>query len=703
MAQIINTNIASLNAQRNLNSAQAGNDTALQRLSSGLRINSAADDAAGLSISTRFDAQINGSNQAIRNSADGVSLAQTAEGALDSITDSLQRIRELAVQSANGTNNSIDREALNLEAQQLIDEIENVSGTANFNGTSLLDGSFSGITFQTGANVGNSIEVSINEVSTSTLGVSETAGASAAGGLVGTDTSANALANGDLVLNGVAIVASSAADDTASTANADQSAIAKAAAINKASDQTGVTAVALSTEISGVDAGTATVAQANLQINGVNIDLAANTDVNIGLESNVAAINAKSGLTGVTASYDGDPAKGITLTAEDGRNITIGNNGTPANTGIAANGTYTGAILMQSKDGSDIEIGEGTGTLANSGFTAGTKSGSAASLSSFTRSEANYEGVAAPTIATGDLTINDISIRATRATDDDTSFALAGDAEAESWVANSAIAKAAAINEVSDQTGVTAVVETNVVAAGTQAGGGATAGVSANFDLNGVTIEVDLSIADGDDRRIAAVDAINGSTGQTGITAVDTGDGIELRAEDGRNIVAEFANAADAASIGVGFGTAITAQVQTGSIRLEAAGEFELGSITGSIDNFDLKVGTYGAEEAGTFLKDVDISTVDGALAAIGAVDNALQQVSTERANLGATQNRFNSTINNLTISSENLSASNSRIRDADYAAETAELSRTQVLIQAGISVLAQANARPQQVLSLLG
>src|SRR3954468_7956747 len=154
MPQIINTNIASLNAQRNLNASQNSLATSLQRLSSGLRINSAKDDAAGLAIASRFSAQINGLNQAARNANDGISLAQTAEGSLGVISDNLQRIRELAVQSRNATNSAPHRAALNTEAQQLKAEIDRVATTTSFNGVKLLDGSFTNQSFQVGANVG---------------------------------------------------------------------------------------------------------------------------------------------------------------------------------------------------------------------------------------------------------------------------------------------------------------------------------------------------------------------------------------------------------------------------------------------------------------------------------------------------------------------------------------------------------------------
>ena len=733
MPQIINTNIASLNAQRNLNNAQSANDTALQRLSSGLRINSAADDAAGMAISTRFDAQISGSNVAIRNAGDGVSLAQTAEGALDSITDSLQRIRELAVQAANGTNSDVDREALNLEAQQLIAEVENVSENANFNGTKLLDGSFEDVRFQTGANATDSINVSINELSTDTLGVAATAGVSSIGGEIVRDTNAgtalssdpaaSALANGDLTINGVAIEASTGSDDSASYADADASAIAKAAAINEKSEETGVTAVALENTVlgqsSGATNGFSTLA-GSFDLNGVTVNVAVDQtlDADTNRESIAAAINSVSGQTGVVAINTGDDDTGVSLVAADGRNITLENltggasvtsqfglGGTAPSTATGGTPiyTFTSSVLLQSADGSDIDIAAGTGDLENSGFTEGTKSGQLASLSSTVIEGSGTTGPNA--MDAGDLTINGLSIRASDGADDSLSYDD-GSATMAAYTDVSAIARAAAINEVSDQTGVSAVVEANVVS-GTQ---GVSAGAAAGaVVVNGVTTaSINFTEADEDVRRSEAVDAINAISGRTGVVAVDSGDGIELRADDGRNISMQQLAASAFASVGIeqnssATGAANEISVFTSTIRLEAAGEFTLGSETGDIGDTGLRAGTYGAEDAGTLLKDVDISTVDGALEAITAIDNALGQVSAMRSDLGATQNRFESTINNLTISSENLSASNSRIRDADYAAETAELSRTQVLIQAGISVLSQANARPQQVLSLLG
>jgi len=236
MALTINTNVASLNAQRNLSSSSMDLATSLQRLSSGLRINSAKDDAAGLAISQRMTTQVNGMNVAMRNANDGVSLAQTAEGSLASVSDGLQRIRELAVQSANATNSDSDRAALNTEAQQLKDEIDRVATQTNFNGVKLLDGSFTSQDFQIGANSGEVITVaSIVDAQSANLGTTTTAtvtGAAATGFAV-------AIVAGDMTIDdaaGTAIDVGAVAVDGSAT----ERAAGMREAINAVSDQTGV-------------------------------------------------------------------------------------------------------------------------------------------------------------------------------------------------------------------------------------------------------------------------------------------------------------------------------------------------------------------------------------------------------------------------------------------------------------------------------
>ena len=233
MPQVINTNISSLNAQRNLNASQNSLAVSLQRLSSGLRINSAKDDAAGLAISERFTAQIRGLNQAARNANDGISLAQTAEGALGEIGNNLQRIRELAVQSRNATNSSSDRAALQVEAAALKAEIDRVATQTAFNGVKLLDGSFANQVFQVGANAGETITVSSIANSQSTaLGTYSRATVT---GIAA--TAVTAITAGDLTINGTSVGA------VAASASATERAGAIRDAINSVAGTTGVYAV----------------------------------------------------------------------------------------------------------------------------------------------------------------------------------------------------------------------------------------------------------------------------------------------------------------------------------------------------------------------------------------------------------------------------------------------------------------------------
>ncbi|MEM7003161.1 MAG: hypothetical protein AAF529_20400 [Pseudomonadota bacterium] len=367
MPQVINTNLSSLTAQRNLDRTQSQSLTALNRLSSGLRINSARDDAAGLAISNRFTAQVRGLNVAIRNANDGISLAQTAEGALGAMTESLQRLRELALQSANATNSKSDREALNAEAQQLISELSRVSEQTNFNGRKLLDGTFES-SVQIGTNVGETVGFSIEEVSTQTLGAGIGAGVSAVG-------SANAITNGDLTINGVTIAPSAASDDTASTNNASASAIAKAAAINAVSDETNVLAQVTTNTVAGTAMTGLTATTGTVTINDVVVVVDTTADGASTRSSVVTALNAVSDRTGVVAVDTGADATGITLEAEDGRNVEITlETISGALSGLVGNGTYEGGYTLISLDGSEIDVaggdGSGNGNIANAGLRA---------------------------------------------------------------------------------------------------------------------------------------------------------------------------------------------------------------------------------------------------------------------------------------------------------------------------------------------
>jgi flagellin len=233
MSSVINTNVMSLVAQQNLASSQSSLSTSMARLSSGMRINSAKDDAAGLGISQRMTAQINGLDQAARNANDGISLTQTAEGALQQVTTNLQRIRELAVQSANGSNSSIDRASLNAEAQQLMAENNRVAQQQQYNGVNLLDGSFSNQSFQIGANAGQVITVgSIVNANASALGTYTSASVTGAAA-----TTLTAVTAGDLTINGVSVGGIGAASSATQRASQIRD------AINSVADQTGVYAI----------------------------------------------------------------------------------------------------------------------------------------------------------------------------------------------------------------------------------------------------------------------------------------------------------------------------------------------------------------------------------------------------------------------------------------------------------------------------
>jgi len=362
MALTVNTNIASLTAQRNLTSSQNDLSTSLERLSSGLRINSAKDDAAGLAISERFTAQIKGLNQGVRNANDGISLAQTAEGALKEVTSNLQRIRELAVQSANATNSSSDRAALKAESDQLVAEIDRVATNTKFNGISLLNGSFTSQAFQVGADAGETVSItSIGSALSSAMGTYNQA----------TDavlTDAGTASTGsNISINGTSIIAS--VDDGSGAASATSSAKALVAAIN-ASGVSGVSAAADATVLNGaaaVNTGTATETM-DLTINGVAIAQVIGTGVGAtDAATLVTNINLQSAATGVTAEFS--TANGVVMTAADGRNIdtTVTTTGLVAEYGMAATTEATGSIVVTSTATGGIDY---NGTEAILGSTA---------------------------------------------------------------------------------------------------------------------------------------------------------------------------------------------------------------------------------------------------------------------------------------------------------------------------------------------
>jgi len=582
MAAPINTNVASLNSQRALSSSNESLATSLKRLSSGLRINSAKDDAAGLAISQRMTSQINGLNQAARNANDGISLAQTAEGGLASIGESLQRMRSLAVQASNATNSATDRAALQAEVDQLVEQINTVATQTSFNGIKLLDGTFNSQTFQVGANKGETINInSISSAKTDALGVGTNSSYSAE--IVSTAVNGDAIASGGITVNGFGIGPSVSDGVSYAEANSVTGAAASANTNTSAATASGLTINNVAIGDITIAAG-ATAAQAGTAI--------------------AAAITAKSSETGVTAAADTNGA--ITLSAADGRSITIG------------------------------------GTVTDTGLTAATTTGTGSS-------------------------------------------------------AGSAIAQAAAFNAVSGQTGVTATVTATSVT-GAAAAANAIAGDTTDFiKINGVQLGAIAAGGTAVEQANNVTAAINAVSNQTGVTATFDKDGkITLNAADGRNVNVQTGGT------GVG-GSGLTAGTTFGGIKLSS--NSENGITVGGADVAKAGLSSQyqaATAEFGKGLSTVDISTAAGAASALEVIDAALANVNSSRASLGAIQNRFESVVSNLNTSAENITASRSRILDADFAAETANLSRAQVLQQAGTAMLAQANALPQNVLSLL-
>ena len=354
MALTINSNISALSAQGSLRSNGLKSSQSMERLSTGIRINSAKDDAAGLAISARMTAKLRGISGAVRNAHDGLSILETAEGGLNSISNAVQRMRELAVQSANSTNNSNDRASLNLEAKQLSSEIDRVASSTKFNGIKLLDGSFQNKPFQIGpdSSANDSISISIDSAKISSLGFGASTRTVSISSGQGT---ASPLAAGDLVINGHLVSGSQSDGVSFSASNA--SGIAKANAINAVSGVTGVVAKTEPTTISGsLITDTSTIINSgDIKINGVNIGAIGPAGSAIVRSSQIAAaINATSAQTGVTAKYTLDGK--VSLTAIDGRNITVDTALSSTITGLGSAGTTRSTLTLTTSKPEGITI-----------------------------------------------------------------------------------------------------------------------------------------------------------------------------------------------------------------------------------------------------------------------------------------------------------------------------------------------------------
>lgn len=577
MPLVINTNVASLNSQRQLMNSGNALDRATERLSSGQRVNSAKDDAAGLAISNRMTSQIRGLDQAIRNANDGVSLVQTAEGAMQETTNMLQRIRELSIQSANGIYNDDDRKTLDAEVQQLKQEIDRIAETTSFNGQKLLDGSLGKTVLQVGSQAYETMEVSIGSFSTYSLGGSsgDVVGEATTTGL----TDLTGLAAGDLIVNDVPLSAVTL-EPTVNDA---------LAAWNSDLDGKGASVTSLVQYVAaGAGSGVLRAPAETLTIAYMDGDGLTQTYTLTGtgdMKELVDKINAE---TALEATLNTDNK--LVLTAEGATSITLtdistggGASGAGVNTPIATNFSLVFNDTSTDKKGVLIEAGA---TL--------TPAQIAALGIDVNDADGNVLGAAVTGVAAvlqeGDLIINDIAIGK--------------------------------------------ITGTGVLA-------------------------TDLA---------ESIRVINLSSGETGVVAFAGGTNqIALRSANGEEISVKYGDSANATNI-----LALT--------------------------GFQERNATEGVGSVAS----ISIDTYEGAQKAIAIVDKALEQVNATRADLGAVNNRLDFTMSNLANVSEKTSASRSRIIDADFALETAALSRAQVLQQAATAMLAQSNARPEQVLTLL-
>ena len=698
MANVINTNISSLNAQRNLSTSQSSLATSLQRLSTGLRINSAKDDAAGQAISTRMTAQINGMQQASRNANDGISMSQTAEGAMGSINDILLRMRDLSVQASNGTNGTAERATIQNEVDQLYQEIDRISGDANFNGIKLLDGSAKSNSFQVGANAGQTISFSIGEVSTKSMKLSGTAAAS---GDVnsGRINTANIDKDSLLTVNGTKI---SFTDD-------DDSAMEVAAAINKQSGTTGVTATA-NNVVKGTSIGTGvlngdtskltiTVQNPDGTMPAQGIDIAASKDMN----ELVANINKQ--VAGVTAALDDDGK--LTLSNDTGAKIVVKTSdaatataaGLDAATAGASGATYEGYISLTGANGTKVTVGGDD--LNDFGLNGSVGAGNVTGNAKITDATAAAADV-------GTATVNaQTALNGTGATS--TAIDTAADKVKINGVelkqdafttAFSAGDKAQAINALTSQTGVTASATTNVyVDTGAAAG---------TLTVNGYTHTIDdvdtmvTAINDANKEGLsggisASKDAVSGKL----VLTSTSGDDITVAADVGDTETISVSDSATGAAKTVADLSAVAVR---GKVTLTSEGGAPIKLEDGNGGDGLAKLGL--VEQGGSadpiLGGKLDVSTAKGAQDAIGRIDKAIAYVSEQRANMGAVQNRLSTTVSNLSTATENASAARSRIQDADFATETANMTRGQILQQAGTAMLAQANSLPNGVLSLL-
>lgn len=621
MALTVNTNIPSLTAQRNLGHNNDMLAKSLERLSSGLRVNRSADDAAGLSIATKLSMQSRGLRVAVRNASDAGSLVNTAEGAFNVATNIIGRLRELAVQAASDTNTAQDRATLGGESSLLVAELNRLASTTEFNGASLLDGSFASGKVQVGANADQTISFSLGDVRAAQLGkfaafsvnIDDSIGSLGASQQSGFGN----ITAGEFNINGQLVGATAATDDQVSVLE-----------LNYAETSSGTSAYSAASQIGNQLAG----GVGALYINGTAITSLANT-------------SGASITSGTSAAYTQNSEFVSAMVAK------INAAGITNVTARATSGNQ-GFVLVAAK-GTDIKL-----AYSNA---AGTSMGS----------QLSQIGLASQVVGSGNAT-----------------------SEVSTYNGQSgAISKAAAINNVRGKTGVAAVAVPNVASQAT----GVTAGTLAANDLfiNGFAIDATANIAAGDSTGVLRA-AINAKTASTGVTAgVNGAGGLVLTAADGRNI-SVYATANGATLTGASAG----GNLYRGAVRLTSQQDVSFSGRTTDVGSASTTV-PYTADLSNS-LSVMDISTQAGANTAIMSLDAALAQISKVRSDVGALQSRLDLTTQALTVSAENQEAAAARIKDADFAYETAQFTRNQILVQAGTAILSQANSTSQIALQLL-
>lgn len=674
MPLVINTNVAAINSQRQLMNSGGALDKAMERLSSGQRINSAKDDAAGLAISNRMTSQIRGLDQAVRNANDGISLIQTAEGALQETTNILQRMRELSIQSANGIYSDADRATLDAEVQQLVQELDRISKSTSFNGQNLLDGTLKKVNLQVGPSDGQTIEMRIPSVDAKTLGMG-----SVSVDMLGAplDLAAMVISENDILINGQSIAKTGESFDSTTDDLADLIDL-----INK--NVLGINASTFA-QAESSDSGTGVLDAGDIfEVVVTKLDGTTST-IQVTQTQNLQELADKLNEAGgglISASIDDNNR--LSIGASNATSIEI--NDTANASGTTLDGTTTNAkLVLESEHDDPITITRGsTGTLAQLeelGFRENNDAGV-------------VEGVGISTNAgwgVGDVIINGVAIP-NKDTD-----SLSG--------------KIAAINSVQEDTGVTAQLFTSLTL---DFDGVDITAIADTFEMNGIEFDF-TAVTEIED----IVDAFNAETNSTGVRASLLGTRVVL---EGNVASITFADgAAGAVATGLGDGTnvadvlssdgTVTGDITTGDLipggikLISANGEpisVKLGPDAIATEVGLLETNATAEGQFGTAIKSISIATQTGATKSIDVIDNALDTINDVRSQLGAINNRLEFTINNLANVSEKTSAARSRITDADFAAETAALSRAQVLQQAATAMLAQANARPEQVLSLL-